>query len=121
MNNELLLLIRKHTDILLEVTKTRPQETLELVMGKHIEMFSFSPPINFFEDGKCLLAVTSFETTIPAGNITDDNNSFPTPSYWTPEVGEELINELNKSLELRFENDIELQVKEVEKRSTRKK
>ena len=28
MNNEMLLLIKKHTDILIEQTKTRPQETL---------------------------------------------------------------------------------------------
>ena len=90
--------------------------------GKHIVIFSFSPTDNFFE-GKCLIAVTSFAATIPVGNITDDNNSFPisTPSYWTPEVGEGLFNGLKKSLKPRFENDIELQLKEVEQRGTRKK
>ena len=30
MNNELLLLIKKHTDNLIEQTKTKPQETLNL-------------------------------------------------------------------------------------------
>ena len=29
MNNEFLLLIKKHTDTLIEQTKTKPQETLE--------------------------------------------------------------------------------------------
>ena len=34
MNNEIILLDKKHTDTLTEQTKTRPQETLESVMGK---------------------------------------------------------------------------------------
>ena len=37
----------------------------------------------------------------------------------SPEGGGETINQLIKSLKPRFENDIELQVEEVEKRSTR--
>ena len=44
---------------------------------------------------------------------------FSTPGHWSPEDGEELINKLNKLLELRSENDVELHVKEVEKRGTR--
>ena len=32
MNNELLLLIKKHTDMLIEQTKAKPQETLEFKM-----------------------------------------------------------------------------------------
>ena len=42
MNNELLLLIKKHT----EQTKTRPQETLEFKMIRSKQTFSFNPPIN---------------------------------------------------------------------------
>ena len=76
MNNELLLLIKKHTDTLIEQTKTKPQETLEFKMNKQIETFSFSPPINLVEEGKWLLAVTSFEVTNSVFNITDENNSF---------------------------------------------
>ena len=76
MNNELLLLIRKHTKILIEQTKTRPQETLDFKMRKPMQTFSFSPPINLVEDGKWLLGVISFECTNSVFNITNENNSF---------------------------------------------
>ena len=76
MNNELLLLIKKHTDTLTEQTKTRSQDTLEFVMEKQMETFSFNPPINRAEEGKWLLAVTSFEATISVFNTSDENNSF---------------------------------------------
>ena len=56
MNDELLLLIKKRTDILVEQTKTRPQETLEFKMDKQMQTFSFNPPINLVE-GKWLLGV----------------------------------------------------------------
>ena len=49
MNNELLLLIEKHTDTLIEQTKTRPQETLEFKMNKQMQTFYFNPPINLVE------------------------------------------------------------------------
>ena len=39
MKNELLLLIKKHTDKLMEQTKTRPQETLEPKMKKQMQIF----------------------------------------------------------------------------------
>ena len=45
MNNDLLLLIKKHTDILIEQTKTRPEKALEFKTIKQIQTFSFSPPI----------------------------------------------------------------------------
>ena len=63
MNNELLLLIKKHTDTLIQQTKTKPQETLEFKMNKQTQTFSFSPPINLVEEDKWLLAVSSFECT----------------------------------------------------------
>ena len=59
MNNELLLLNKKHTDTLIENTRTRPQETLEFKMNKQMQTFSFNPPINLLEEGKWLLAVSS--------------------------------------------------------------
>ena len=34
MNNELLLLRKKHTDVIIEQTKTKPQKTLEYKMNK---------------------------------------------------------------------------------------
>ena len=46
MNNELLLLIEKHTDRLIEQTKTKPQETLEFKMNKQTQTFSFNPPFS---------------------------------------------------------------------------
>ena len=86
-------------------------------MNKQMDTFSFSPAINFLEEGKWLLAVTSFEATNSVFNITDEMNSFSvsTPNHWNSEDGEELSNKLNKSLKLRSENDIEVHVKEVEK------
>ena len=49
MNNELLLLIKRHTDTLIEQTRTRPQETLEFEMNKQMDTFSFSPPIELLK------------------------------------------------------------------------
>ena len=51
MNSELLLLIKKHTDLLIQQTKTKPQETLEFKKSKQTQTFSFSPPINLLEEG----------------------------------------------------------------------
>ena len=60
-----------------------------------METFSFNPPINLSEEGKWLLAVTSFEPTISKFDITNENNSFSstTPGHWNSEDGEELTNE----------------------------
>ena len=63
MNNELLLLIKKHTDTLIEQTKSRPQGTVEFKKNKQRQTFSFNPPQNSIEEGKWLLAVSSFECT----------------------------------------------------------
>ena len=57
MNSELLLLIKKHTDTLIELAKTKSQETLDFKMNKQVETLSFNPPINLFEC-KWSLAVT---------------------------------------------------------------
>ena len=58
MNNELLLLIKKHTDTLIQQTRTKPQETLEFKMNKQMQTFSFNPPINLVEEGKWFMAVS---------------------------------------------------------------
>ena len=76
MNNELLLLIKKHTDTLIEQTKTKPQETLEFVMNTQTQTYSFSPPIKVSEEGKWLLAVTFFKCTTSVFIISNENNSF---------------------------------------------
>ena len=118
MNNELLLLIKKHTDTLIEQTKTKPQETLEFKMNKQMQTFSFSPPINLIEEGKWLLAVSLFACTNSVFNITDENNSFSIiiPGHYQNEFAEKTIEELNKLLELK---SLELHVAEVRKRGTK--
>ena len=115
MNNELLLLIKKHTDTLIEQTRTKPQETLEFKMNKQMQTFSFNPSINLVEEGKWLLAVSSFECTNSVFNITNEKNSFSIiiPGHYQNESDEKTINDLNKLLELK---SLELHVEEVRKR-----
>ena len=118
MNNELLLLIKKHTDTLIEQTKTKPQGTLDFKMTKQMQSFSFNPPINLIEEGKWLLAVSSFESTNSVFNITNENNSFSIiiPGHYQNKSDEETIDELNRLLELRSQNGIELNVEQVRKK-----
>ena len=115
MNNELLLLIKKHTDTLIEQTKTKPQETLGFKMNKQRQTFSFNPPINLIEEDKWLLAVSSFECTNSVFKVTDENNSFSIiiPGHYQNKSDEKTINDLNKLLELK---SLDLHVNEVKKR-----
>ena len=93
MNNELLLLIKNHTDTLIEQTKLKPQETLEFKMNKQMQTFSFTPPINLIEDGKWLLAVSSLECTNSVFNTSNENNSFSIiiPGHYQNKSDEETI------------------------------
>ena len=118
MNNELLLLIKKHTDTLIEQTKTKPQETLEFKMNKQNQTFSFNPSINLLEEGKWLLAVRSFECTNSVFNITNENNSFSIilPGHYQNKTDEKTIDNLNKLLELK---SLELHEEEVKKRGNK--
>ena len=118
MNNELLLLIKKHTDTLIEQTKTKPQETLEFKMIKQMQTFSFNPPINLVEEGKWLLAVSSFECTNSVFTITDESNSFSIiiPGHYQNKTDEKTINDLNKILEPK---SLELHVEEIKKRGNK--
>ena len=76
MKKELLLLIKiKHTDTLIEKTRTRPQETLEYEMNKQTETFSYNPRINLSAE-EWKLAITSFEATKSVFETTDENKSF---------------------------------------------
>ena len=110
----MLLLIKNHTDTLIENTKTRPQETLEFKMNKQMQTFSFNPPKNLLEEDKWLLAVSSFECTNFVFNITDENNSFSIiiPGHYQNKTDEKTIDDLNKLLELK---SLELNVEEVKK------
>ena len=118
MNNELLVLIKKHTDTLIEQTKTKPQETLEFKMNKQKQTFSFNPPINLVEEGKWLLGVSSYECTNSVFNINNENNSFSiiVPGHHETESAEKTIDELNKLLELRSQNGFELHVEQDRKK-----
>ena len=118
MNNELLLLIKKHTDTLIEQRKTKPQETLEFKMDKQMQTFSFIPLINLLEEGKWLMAVSLFNCTNSVYNITNENNSFSIiiPGHYEPEFAEQTIAELNKLLELK---SLELHVAEVRKKGNK--
>ena len=115
MNNELLLLIKKHTDTLIEQTKTKPQETLDFKMNKQKQTFSFNPPINLIEEGKWPMAVSLFDCTNSVFNITNENNSFSIiiPGHYETEFAEKIIDDLNKLLELK---SLEIHVEEVRKR-----
>ena len=59
-----------------------------------------------------LLAVTSFKATNSVFKITDENNSFliTTLGHWNSKSAQKIINDMNKLLELRSQNDIELHV-----------
>ena len=118
MNNELLLLNKKYTDTLIEQTKTRPQGTLEFKLIKQMQTFSFNPSINLIEEGKWLLAVSSFECTNSVFNMTNENNSFSITmsGHWATKSADKTFDELNKLLELRF---LKVHVKEVRKRGNK--
>ena len=119
MNNELLLLIKNHTDTLIENTRSKPQETLEIKLNKQMQTFSFSPPINLVEGAKWFSGVTSIECTNSVFNVNDENNSFSItiPRYWQTEYAEKTIDELNKLLELRSQNGIELHIEQFSKKT----
>ena len=114
----MLLLIKKHTDTLIQQTKTKPQGTLEFKMNKQMQSFSFNPPINLLEESKWLMAVSLFDCTNSVYNTTNENNSFSViiPGHWETKSAEKTINELNKLLELRSQNGIELHVEQVRKK-----
>ena len=83
-----------------------------------MQTFSFSPPLNLVEEGIWLLGVPLFECTKSVFNITDENNSFAItiPGHWQTDSVEKTNDELNKLLELRSENDIQLHTKQVGKK-----
>ena len=118
MNNELLFLIKKHTDTLIEQTKTKPQEMLEFKKKKQLQTFSFNHLIKLVKEGKWLLEVSSFECTNSVFNITSENNSFSviTPGHYQNKSDEKTFDDLNKLLELK---SLELHVKEVRKRGNK--
>ena len=65
-----------------------------------------------------MLAVTSFEATNSVFIITDENNKFSITieGLWSSRGGVEIINKLQKLLQLTSKNDIELHVEKVKRR-----
>ena len=89
----MLLLIKKHTDTLLEQTKTKPQKTLEFKMNKQMQTFSFNPPIYLVAEGKWFLGLSSLECTNSVFNITNENNCFSIiiPGHYLTEFAEKWL------------------------------
>ena len=56
MNNDLLLLIKKHTDTLIHQTKTKPQETLEFKMNKQTQVFFVQPTNKLSRRGQMVIS-----------------------------------------------------------------
>ena len=94
----MLLLNKKHTDVLIEQTKTKPQETFEYKMIKQMQTFPFSPPANVVEEEKWL-TVTCFEAIISVANITNENNNFANTisGHWHSQSNEKTIDKLKNS------------------------
>ena len=82
-----------------------------------MEHFSLSPPYNLIAEGNWLLGVTSFECKNSVFNITNGNNLFSItiPVHWNCESAEITIDEPNRLLELRCQNDTDLHVEQVRK------
>ena len=120
---DLLIPKTKNCQNAFDQTKTKPQVTLEFTMDKQMQTFSFNPPIKLSEPIKCLLSLSSFETTNYVFNITDENNSssFRIPVHRNSKSAEKTIDDLNKYFLLTSETDIELRVGEVRKRGQQMK
>ena len=80
-----------------------------------MQTFSFNPPINLVEEGKWLMAVSSFDCTNSVFNVTNENNSFSIiiPGHYQNKSDEKTKNDLNKLLDLK---SLELHVEKVKKR-----
>ena len=83
-----------------------------------MQTFSLNPPINLVEESKWLLGVTFSETTNSVFNMTVEDNSFPltTQGHWNSETTEKTMDELNKLIDFRSENDFDLHVEQFRKK-----
>ena len=103
---------------MIEQRKIKTQEPLERNLNKQTQTLSFNPRIKLDEGRKWLLPVTSYEATNSFFKVTDENNSFSLtlPGHWLTKSAEKTINEINKLLELRSQNSIELHLEQVRKK-----
>ena len=67
---------------MIEQTKTKHQGTLEIKLNKQTQTFSFYLPLNLVEEGKWLVAVSSFECMNSHFNVADENSSFQSLSLY---------------------------------------
>ena len=102
---------------MIKQTESRPHGT-ESKLNKQMETLLLSPPENLFEEGKWLLVVTSFEETSSVFNIIAENKSFwiTITVHCYSKGGPETMKKLQKLLELRSQNDIELRIKVVRRK-----
>ena len=116
----MLLLFKKHTDKLIEQTKTKPQGTLEFKMIRLKQIISFNPPMNLLEQGNCLLGLSSLDCTNSVFSISDENNSFSIniPGHWEIEFHRKTFAKIDELIQLR---SLELHVKEARKRGNKVK
>ena len=75
MKNKVKLSNKKSTDTLSEETKTKPQGTKEYTLNEHMDISSYSHPMNVCREEKWFLAVPSFEATKYFSHINDQNRS----------------------------------------------
>ena len=80
---ELLVLILKPTDTLIEHTETRPQDNLSFNLPKPMDAFSLNPRLEL-EDKKITIGVTNLEVFSSVFYKIERNNRFTIyiPGFW---------------------------------------
>ena len=101
---DLLLLITKNCETLIEQTHTKPQETLEIKKIKPRETFHFKPPIQI--KGDWMIGLTDLEVYNSIFNITEENNKFDLYKFPDEKSGgvtyEKVRDEIEKDLDIRY-------------------
>ena len=98
----LLLLITKNCEALIEQTHRKAEETLEFKMVKSRETFHFKPPIQI--NGNWMIGLTDLEVYNSIFNITKQNNKFK--HYKSPDeksggvTYEKVKNEIERDLDI---------------------
>ena len=92
--DELILLIKRSTDLLNNQTKTRQQETFYVFLTKSLDNFSLHTPLNL-KEGEEMLVLTSFAVNLPFFTITKHKNIFAVyaKQCWTDQETIEKVEE----------------------------
>ena len=98
----LLLLITKNCETLIEQTHRKAEETLEFKMVKSRETFHFKPPIQI--NGNWMIGLTDLEVYNSIFNITKQNNKLKLYSFPNEKSGgvtyEKVRNEIERDLDI---------------------